>query len=59
LALPDNRLFALHDCFDLAVDQVKPEDMNHAPKYRSALDARPALCLHIEIEWPGAGESER
>ena len=25
----------------------------------SALDARTALCLHIEDHWPGASESER
>ena len=26
---------------------------------RSALDARTALCLHIEVHWPVASESER
>jgi 4-amino-4-deoxy-L-arabinose transferase-like glycosyltransferase len=26
---------------------------------RSALDARTALCFHIESHWPGASESER
>jgi hypothetical protein len=30
-----------------------------APNHRSALDARSALCLHIEAHWPGASESER
>jgi hypothetical protein len=27
--------------------------------YRSALDARTALCFHIGGRWPGASESER
>lgn len=26
---------------------------------RSALDARKALCFHINADWPGASESER
>ena len=29
------------------------------PNKRSALDARTALCLHIEGHWPGASESGR
>ena len=29
------------------------------PNKRSALDARAALCLHMEDHWPGASESER
>jgi hypothetical protein len=29
------------------------------PNPRSALDARTALCLHIERHWPGASESAR
>jgi hypothetical protein len=29
------------------------------PNYRSALDARTALCLHIEDHWPSASESDR
>ena len=33
--------------------------MRVAPNKRSALDARTALCLHIEAAWPGASESER
>jgi hypothetical protein len=30
-----------------------------APSLRSALDARTALCLHVEANWRGASESER
>ena len=33
--------------------------MSPTSKERSALDARLALCLHIEDRWPGASESER
>ena len=36
--------------------------LDHPPdpaNYRSALDARTALCFHIEAHWPGASESER
>jgi hypothetical protein len=29
------------------------------PNPRCALDARMALCSHIEGHWPGASESER
>jgi hypothetical protein len=32
---------------------------NVVPNHRSALDARTALCLRIEAQWPGASESER
>jgi len=33
--------------------------MIQPPNLRSALDARTALCLHIERRWPGASESQR
>jgi hypothetical protein len=29
------------------------------PNLHSALDARAALCFHIEAHWPGASESKR
>jgi hypothetical protein len=32
---------------------------NWWPNQRSALDARTALCLHMQAHWPGASESER
>jgi hypothetical protein len=38
--------------------QWKVEHLRKAQQ-RSALDARTALCLHVEGHWPGASESER
>ena len=59
LALPDNRLSALHDYSDLAAVQVGPEDMNHAPTNR--LQARPGLrvCLQTNIIVPGLPDPGR
>jgi len=33
--------------------------MRMPPNYRSALEARTALCLQIEAQCPGTSESER
>jgi hypothetical protein len=38
-------------------NEIAPYTMR--PNPRSALDARTALCLHVECHWPGASESER
>jgi hypothetical protein len=56
LALPDNRLFALHHCSDLAADQVEPEDMNHMPNHPAPGKAGIARLLTIERHWPGLPE---
>jgi hypothetical protein len=38
---------------------LRPAESIRDANERSALDARTALCLHIEAQWPGASESER
>jgi len=46
-------------------EPAKAMDFNLVPNFRPvhnercALDARTALCLHIERRWPGASDSER
>jgi hypothetical protein len=56
LALPDNRLFALHDCSDLAAVQVEPEDMNHTPNHPAPGKAGIMSLFAIEHICPGLPE---
>ncbi len=37
---------------------MRIEMQNKVPNERAALEARMALCSHVERHWPGASESE-
>jgi hypothetical protein len=59
LALPDNRLFALHDCSDLAAVQVEPEDMNHTPNNPASGKAGITRLFTSEQYCPGLPKPAR
>ena len=70
LALPDRRVFTVHDLFDLETGQVESEDVSHTPNKRpggkggipraaeSATSRFPSSGLYAGRAWPAAPHHE-